>query len=144
MKNLACKLVRIVLLIWFITVTFGCPHQPGAGDNFNSESVHTEKIDRGLVALVRGDTSVYLGWRLLAGDPEDVAFNVYRKMIGAVLPNEYVKINSEPIVGSTNYVDKGSDYDWLNGTTAKVHEAHRYKITRIVNGKEEDVPGGET
>jgi hypothetical protein len=81
---------------------------------------------------------------LLEDDPADVAFNLYRKMIGAVPDNDYVKVNSEPITRSTNYVDKGSDYRFLEGSTPKVHEAHRYKLTRIVDGKEEDVAGGET
>ncbi|MDD2437964.1 MAG: hypothetical protein PHG27_10870 [Massilibacteroides sp.] len=32
-----------------------------------------EYIDRGLIALVRSDTSVYIGWRLLKDDPRDIA-----------------------------------------------------------------------
>jgi hypothetical protein len=108
------------------------------------EGVQTEFFDRGFVAFTRADTSVYLGWRLLEDDPEDIAFNLYRKMIGTVPDNDYVKVNREPITRSTNYVDKGSDYEWLEGATPKIHEAHRYKLTRIVNGKEDDVAGGET
>ena len=37
-----------------------------------------EKLGRGLVALVKDDGSVFLGWRLLADDPPDVAFTVVR------------------------------------------------------------------
>ncbi|MGB2714990.1 MAG: hypothetical protein WBC51_12470 [Vicinamibacterales bacterium] len=37
-----------------------------------------ENLGRGLVALRTGDTSVYLGWRLLGTDPSNIAFNVYR------------------------------------------------------------------
>ena len=55
-----------------------------------ASDVQTEHINRGLIALVRSDTSVYIGWRLLADDPKDIAFNLYRKTIGAVTPNDYV------------------------------------------------------
>ncbi|MBN2317851.1 MAG: silent information regulator protein Sir2, partial [Acidobacteria bacterium] len=37
-----------------------------------------EKIDRGMLALNMGDGRIYLSWRFLKSDPEDVAFNVYR------------------------------------------------------------------
>lgn len=37
-----------------------------------------EKLDRGLVALEREDGSVFLSWRLLQSDPEDVGFHIYR------------------------------------------------------------------
>ncbi|GHT18277.1 rhamnogalacturonan endolyase YesW [Bacteroidia bacterium] len=111
---------------------------------YNADGVQTEFLNRGVVAFTRADSSIYIGWRLLEDDPADIAFNVYRKLIGAVPDNDYVKVNSDPITSSTNYVDKGSDYFYLEGNTPKVHEAHMYKVTKIVNGKEEDVPGGET
>ena len=103
-----------------------------------------ERLGRGLVAFSRADTSVYISWRLLAEDPEDIAFNLYRKIVGAVLENDWAKVNSEPITCSTNYVDKGSDYYFLEGNTPKIHEAHRYRLTKIVNGREEETYGGET
>ena len=37
-----------------------------------------EHLDRGLVAVQQSDGRVFLSWRLLADDPEGVAFNVYR------------------------------------------------------------------
>jgi len=37
-----------------------------------------EKLDRGLVALEREDGSVFLSWRLLETDPDDIAFEVER------------------------------------------------------------------
>lgn len=52
-------------------------------------------LDRGLAA-VKVDGGVYLSWRLLGTDPFDLGFNVYR---------DGVKINSAPIVSSTNYLD---------------------------------------
>ena len=38
-----------------------------------------EKLDRGLVAVQQSDGKVFLSWRLLASDPDGVAFNVYRE-----------------------------------------------------------------
>lgn len=38
-----------------------------------------EKLDRGLVAVERGDGSVFLSWRWLAGDSEDVRFKIQRR-----------------------------------------------------------------
>ena len=35
-----------------------------------------EHLGRGMVAIPQGDGKVYLGWRLLGTDPEDIAFNV--------------------------------------------------------------------
>ncbi len=38
-----------------------------------------EKLDRGLIALEREDGSVFLSWRLLQSDPEDITFLVTRR-----------------------------------------------------------------
>jgi hypothetical protein len=35
-----------------------------------------EHLDRGVVALPAGEGRIYVGWRLLKGDPNDIAFNV--------------------------------------------------------------------
>ena len=61
-----------------------------------------EKIDRGVVALTVEEGKVYVGWRLLASDPKDSAFNVYRKDVGV---GDFEKINDTPITGSSNFLD---------------------------------------
>lgn len=54
-----------------------------------------EKLDRGVVAVPsRG--GVLVGWRLLATDPTNVAFNVYR---------DGRKLNSSPLRAGTNFID---------------------------------------
>ena len=53
------------------------------------------------MALPRGGSRVYVGWRLLAADPEDIAFNVYRA-VGGGAPE---KLNPEPIRDTTDFVD---------------------------------------
>jgi len=90
-----------------------------------------EKIDRGVVALQIDETHTYVGWRLLKEDPEKISFNVYRKTVGT---NSYLKINSDPIASSTNYVD----------STVKGGLVYRYKIYKVIDSNEEETSGIST
>ena len=65
-----------------------------------------EKLDRGVVAIHQGDGKVFVSWRLLGTDPDDIAFNVYRKSGDA----EPVKLNREPLTKATCFVDDGVDF----------------------------------
>jgi len=87
-----------------------------------------EKIDRGVVALTVSEKEVYVGWRLLKGDPEDVAFNVYRQDVGL---GDFQKVNAKPVTGSTNFVD----------TSATGGHGYRYKVTTVRGGVERETPG---
>ncbi|HWS01231.1 MAG TPA: hypothetical protein VN249_11480, partial [Prolixibacteraceae bacterium] len=60
-----------------------------------------EYLARGLVAVQAGRDSVFLSWRLLHSDKENVAFNVYRQT-GDASP---VKLNSKPLTGATSMMD---------------------------------------
>jgi hypothetical protein len=42
-----------------------------------------EKLGRGVVALHSATSQAYIGWRLLATDPSDIGFNIYRSANGA-------------------------------------------------------------
>jgi len=42
-----------------------------------------ERLGRGVVVLHTSSTQAYIGWRLLATDPTDVGFNLYRSANGA-------------------------------------------------------------
>jgi len=53
---------------------------------------------RGVVA-VRAENGNYVGWRSKVGDPEGLAFNVYR---------DTTLVSGQPIVDSTNFVDEGA------------------------------------
>jgi rhamnogalacturonan endolyase len=64
-----------------------------------------EKLGRGVVALNEGGGKIFVSWRMLGTDPDDIAFNLYR----ATDDGEPVKINDAPITDSTNYVDTGVD-----------------------------------
>jgi len=63
-----------------------------------AESRVRENLGRGAVAIPRDD-GVYLSWRLLAEDAEDIAFDVFRR-IGDDAP---VKLNPQPIVQTTDF-----------------------------------------
>nr|WP_307337560.1 rhamnogalacturonan lyase [Metabacillus malikii] len=73
-----------------------------------------EYLNRGLIA-VNTDNGVYIGWRLLATDAEEVSFNIFR---------DKKKINSTPIRNSTNFFDKEGSTD------------STYFITTVVEGIE--------
>lgn len=65
-----------------------------------------EEIDRGLVA-VKQEEGVFVGWRLLADDPQDVAFNLYR-----VAGGRTERVNRQPLTTATNTIDEvgGGEY----------------------------------
>lgn len=81
-----------------------------------------ESLDRGVVAMVQDDGKVLVGWRLLATDPDEIAFNVYRSATGAA-PR---KLNAEPLRGATNFVDK-------SGSTK---DAPSYTVRPVRDGRE--------
>jgi rhamnogalacturonan endolyase len=57
-----------------------------------------EDLNRGVVAVRKSDTSIFVSWRLLATDPDTVSFNVYRGS---------TKVNDSVITNSTNFIDYG-------------------------------------
>ncbi len=64
-----------------------------------------ETLERGVVAAPDSAGHVYVGWRLLASDPENVAFNVYRSESAGGAGQ---KLNNRPITDSCNFVDAES------------------------------------
>ena len=74
-----------------------------------------ENLGRGVIALRTSDTSVYVGWRLLGTDPQELAFNVYRAA-GSEPP---VKLNDEPIVATTDLIDGSADLSQTNAYTVR-------------------------
>ncbi|WP_114780682.1 rhamnogalacturonan lyase [Botryobacter ruber] len=83
-----------------------------------------EFLNRGVVAVQTGSDSVYVGWRLLGTEPEDIAFNLYRKS-GSGKP---VKLNTKPISNSTNFTD----------TKANLKEKPAYFVKAVLKGKEQE------
>ena len=80
-----------------------------------------ENLDRGLIAIHTSDNKVYVGWRLFATDPDDLAFNLYRTT-GTLT----TRLNSKPIITSTNFIDEHSDFTKENS----------YFIKPVLKGKE--------
>ena len=80
------------LLMWLVPLSILAGVLPAAG---------AEVLGRGLVALPT-ERGVYLGWRLLADDPGNVAFNVYRRRAG---DPDFQRITAQPLTRSTNYLD---------------------------------------
>ena len=64
-----------------------------------------EPLGRGVVAIHQADRVVFVGWRLLGTDPDDIEFDVYRAVGG----NEPVKLNDRPVTAATHYLDRGAD-----------------------------------
>lgn len=60
-----------------------------------------ENLDRGVIAIHKANDSIYIGWRMLGTEPDEIAFNIYRQS-GNEKP---VRLNKKPIKGSTNYED---------------------------------------
>ncbi len=85
-----------------------------------------EALGRGVVAVHQGGGKVFVGWRLLATDPEDTAFNLYRKTGGG----EPVRLNKAPLAASTCFVD----------AEAKLEQETSYLVRPVVDGRETD-PG---
>ena len=82
-----------------------------------------EHLGRGVVAIPQGDGNVYVGWRMLGTDPDDIAFNLYRSVAGGVP----VKLNTNPITTTTDFVDHD----------ANLGQTNAYCVRPILNGQEQ-------
>ncbi len=60
-----------------------------------------EPMGRGLVALAIEGNRIYVSWRLLADDPADVAFDVYRR----VGDGDLAKLTDGPIARTCDFID---------------------------------------
>jgi rhamnogalacturonan endolyase len=89
-----------------------------------------ENLDRGLIAVKENNGKVFVGWRVLGTDPDDIAFNLYR-----ISGNQAaIKLNSKPISGATNFLDLNAD------STV----AHTWFVKSILQNKEVDEKGSFT
>jgi rhamnogalacturonan endolyase len=61
-----------------------------------------ERLGRGLIAIQEGNGNVFVGWRLLGTDPDEIAFNLYSSTAGG----EPVKLNDAPLSGPTSFSDR--------------------------------------
>lgn len=63
-----------------------------------------EFLDRGVVAVRNTEGNIFISWRLLAIEPNNTAFNVYR-----VTKGKTEKLNKSAITKTTSFVDKYTD-----------------------------------
>ena len=89
-------------------------------EGFAKERIE-DKLNRGTVAVVDADKSVYVSWRLLQADPSDIAFNVYRSS-----GNRSVKMNKKPILATTDFVYKD----------VAIKGNEQYWVVPVIKGKE--------
>jgi rhamnogalacturonan endolyase len=90
--------------------------------NISFSQRQMEILDRGIVAVRYNPDSVFISWRILASDPEQTAFNLYRKTGN----NTAVKLNSNPI----------SDVSWFIDNNADLNQPNYYFVKTLYNGKE--------
>jgi rhamnogalacturonan endolyase len=83
-----------------------------------------EKLSRGVIAVNQGDGKVYVGWRMFGTDPDTIAFNLYR----TTESGKPIKLNSEPLTSSTNFVDARADLSKTNS----------WFVRPVVKGKEQE------
>ena len=65
-------------------------------------TTHFQQIVRRLIAAPAGPHAVFVGWQLLAQDPKDIGFHVYRSTRRDAAGD---RITKEPVRDSTNFVD---------------------------------------
>ncbi|GAO29455.1 rhamnogalacturonan lyase [Geofilum rubicundum] len=80
----------------------------------SSAQMQVEHLNRGGIAVFQQE-GCFLSWRLLADEPYDTGFNIYRD--GQLL-------NDEPLTATTNYLDA----DGRVGST--------YALKKVINGRE--------
>lgn len=83
---------------------------------------HMEKLGRGVAVIYQGGGKVSVSWRLLATDPDNVVFNVYRTT-GEAKP---VRVSTAPIAKATFFTDTGAD----------MNKSNTWFVRPIIEGKE--------
>jgi rhamnogalacturonan endolyase len=63
-----------------------------------------ENPDRGISAVSDGNGKVFVSWRLLVTDPENISFDLFRTTGGKT-----IKLNARPITRTTGFTDTTSD-----------------------------------
>jgi rhamnogalacturonan endolyase len=83
-----------------------------------------ENLGRGVVAISAGAGKVFVSWRMLGTDPDDIAFNVYR---GAGPNDDPVRLNDQPIVATTTFLD----------THAPLERPASYFVRPVIDNQEQ-------
>lgn len=89
----------VLLSIWLTLACLGGNAQPYSG----------EKLSRGLVGIPT-EKGMYLSWRMLLDDAENISFDVYRSTEGG----KEKKLNRSSIQKTTNFMDETVDFQKEN------------------------------
>lgn len=81
-----------------------------------------EYLTRGVYAVNNGSGKIFVSWRLLGTEDQNLAFNLYR-----TANNKTQKLNEQPLVTSTSFTDETADTNLVN----------TYTVKAIINNKEE-------
>ncbi|MGC9326680.1 MAG: rhamnogalacturonan lyase, partial [Candidatus Hinthialibacter sp.] len=108
------------IFIWIFLVVYGTLNWLCASPA--SAQRQMEYLGRGMAGIPLENQKVYLGWRLLGSDPENIAFNLYR----STDDETPVKLNAQPIVESTNFIDE----------TADLSRKNSWHVVEVLDGKE--------
>ncbi len=103
---------------------------------------YLESLDRGVVAVHQSDGKVFVSWRLLASDPTDAAFNVYRETAppaagGAFDPGRFGSRNEPTTTVAKVNAEPASKVTWLLDSGARLDRATNYSVAAVVNGVEQ-------
>ena len=118
MKKINLLYAIIIALFFFFSLTVNAQRK-------------MEKMDRGLVAMPKSTTQMYISWRHFATDPDDIAYNVYYKTSEA---GALTKLNNTPITNSTNYT----------ATLSTSSNNYTFVVKSVLNNQESDEPGSFT
>src|SRR4051812_20747843 len=83
-----------------------------------------EHLGRGLIAIKDKPSHVFVSWRLLGTDPDEIAFNVYR----SVKARTPLRLNKQPLTDRTNFSDDNPSEG----------EATSYFVRPILKGVEQE------
>ena len=64
-----------------------------------------ENLTRGVSAVRNAQGNVFISWRLLATEPTDLSFNIYRKKANS----KSIRLNKLPVSNATGFLDKNID-----------------------------------
>lgn len=81
-----------------------------------------EYLNRGVVAVPDGNGNIFVSWRLLVTDEDNVGFNVYR----SVNNEKAIKLNKKPVDAFTHFNDEKIDST----------KSYTYYVTPVTKGKE--------
>lgn len=113
------KSMLVSFLALLMVISLAVPPAPIRAESSSSlPGRQGEYLNRGLVAVLV-DNGVFISWRYLNNDPDDIAFNIYKNG---------TKVNTSPISDVTNYVD----------TTG--FDSSQYQISTVIAGKEQMQP----